>query len=188
MQNGRTSTAESLPASGRPRAALTIGQASRLAGLPAKTIRYYEEVGVLPRPPRGENSYRRYTTADVHRLLLLRRIRLLGVPLAEARALLAGADDAACADVQDALVALVNDRLTALDREIEELRALRSEVAGYRHALDTCRPQTRMPFTECDDITCIVGPLDIPSDGVPAGTNSCGCADEEGKVTDVQAC
>ncbi len=58
----------------------TIGQIAHRTGIPARTIRFYEGIGLLPRPPRGPNSYRRYSPADLNRLLLLRRIRLLGLP------------------------------------------------------------------------------------------------------------
>ena len=105
----------------RPSASLTIGQVSQRTGIPAKTIRYYESIGLLPAPPRGENAYRRYSGADINRLLLLRRIKLLGAPLAEAKHLLEGATDARCVDAQEALLSLVDTRLTALDRQIEEL-------------------------------------------------------------------
>lgn len=136
---------------------LTIGQVSRQTGLDAKTIRYYESIGLLPSPPRRANNYRRYTPADVNRLLLLQRIRLLGVPLSEAKHLLAGATDARCADVQEALVALVNDRLSALDREIAELHALRTQMQAYRDTLSGCRADESMPFSDCRDVSCIAG-------------------------------
>lgn len=147
--------AERQPRRNPPAESLTIGQVSELAGVRAKTIRYYESIGLLPRPPRGENSYRRYSAADVNRLLLLQRIRLLGVPLSEAKSLLAVATDARCAEVQDALLTLVTDRLSALDREIAELHALRHEVEGYQQMLETCRPSERKAFSDCLDMSCI---------------------------------
>lgn len=153
--------AERQPRRGVPAELLTIGQVSELAGVRAKTIRYYESIGLLPRPSRGENSYRRYSAADVNRLLLLQRIRLLGVPLSEAKALLVGATDARCAEVQDALLALVTDRLSALDREIAELHALRHEVEGYQQMLELCRPSEREAFSECRDMSCISGASSI---------------------------
>lgn len=149
--------AERRPTRPAARDDLTIGQVSHLTGLDAKTIRYYESIGLLPQPPRQANNYRRYGAADVNRLLLLQRIRLLGVPLSEAKQLLAGATDARCADVQDALVALVNDRLLALDREIAELRTLRTEIEGYRDSLATCRADESESFSTCESISCIVG-------------------------------
>src|SRR5712691_1308403 len=100
----------------------TIGQVANLTGVNAKAIRYYESVGLLPRPSRTSNRYRCYTVADVNRLILLRRIRLLGVPLSSARSLLVGTSAARCIDVQQELLELVDERLTALDREIAALQ------------------------------------------------------------------
>jgi hypothetical protein len=48
-----------------PAGHLTIGQAAQVTGLTAKAIRYYEDIGLLPRAARGDNRYRRYTPADV---------------------------------------------------------------------------------------------------------------------------
>lgn len=59
--------------------------------------------------------------ADVNRLILLRRIRFLGVPLFEARSLLIDASDVRCADVQQGLLRLVNTRLVGMSQEIAEL-------------------------------------------------------------------
>jgi DNA-binding transcriptional MerR regulator len=138
---------------------LTIGQLARLTGLGAKTIRYYEEIGLLPEPPRGANGYRHYGAADVNRALLLRRIRFLGVPLTVARPLLAGASDARCADVQHELLALTHARLRALDAEMAELRQLRAMVEGYQGALGACPPDaTDQLFGECRDMSCIALP------------------------------
>lgn len=135
-----------------------IGQIARLTGVSAKAIRYYESIGLLPRPARGDNAYRRYGRADVNRLILLRRIRLLGVPLAAAKALLVGTSDAQCAEVRADLLALVDERLHALDREIAELQGLRVEVEGYQHALADCQPDTGVVFSACQDISCFAGP------------------------------
>jgi DNA-binding transcriptional MerR regulator len=134
---------------------LTIGQAAHLSGVGAKAIRYYEAIGLLPRPRRGSNRYRRYGMADVNRLLLLRRIQLLGVPLSTAKALLFGASDARCVEVREDLLALVDTRLQALDREIAELHLLRTEVESYQRALAACHPDERETFSACRDMRCI---------------------------------
>lgn len=144
----------------RPGDGLTIGQVSQRTGIPAKTIRYYESIGLLPQPARGENTYRRYGGADVNRLLLLRRIRLLGAPLAGAKNLLEGATDARCVDAQEALLSLVDTRLTALDQQIEELRALHDQVSEYRRELASCRADDVTPFADCSDMRCIGAPPD----------------------------
>jgi MerR family transcriptional regulator, copper efflux regulator len=56
---------------------MNIGTASEKSGLPAKTIRYYEDIGLL-RPGRAENGYRDYSSNDLHRLRFLHRARGLG--------------------------------------------------------------------------------------------------------------
>ncbi len=134
---------------------LTIGQLSQLTGINTKAIRYYEGAGLLPCPPRGANHYRRYSMADVNRLLLLRRIRLLGVPLSAARALLIGASDARCIDIQQELLALVDERLKVLDQEIANLQQFRVALANYQRALAACRPGENEPFSTCPDMECI---------------------------------
>ncbi len=133
----------------------TISQVACLTGVNAKAIRYYEDIGLLPRPPRGANRYRRYSMADVNRLNLLRRIRLLGVPLSAAKSLLIGASDARCVDVQQELLTLVHERLIALDQEIAELQLLRSEVESYQQRLFECQPDEHEPFSMCRDMSCI---------------------------------
>ena len=134
---------------------LTIGRVAQLAGVNAKNIRYYESIGLLPGPARSANTYRRYSLADVNRLILLRRIRLLGVPLSEAKSLLIGATDAQCADVQQELLRLVNARLVAIDQEITELHRLRDEMERYQRQLANCHPDTREAFRACRDMSCL---------------------------------
>jgi DNA-binding transcriptional MerR regulator len=144
-------------------ASLTIGQLAAHTGVNAKTIQYYESIGLLPRPPRGVNHYRRYGTADVNRLHLLRRIRLLGVPLSVATPLLVGASDARCAEVQGELLALVKTRLRAIDQEVAEPQQLRRDVVGYRSRLAACPVEpveTSQRFSECLDLSCIALPSD----------------------------
>jgi MerR family transcriptional regulator, copper efflux regulator len=145
---------------------LTIGQLARRTGVAAKTIRYYEAIGLLPPAARGENHYRRYSLADVNRLLVLRRIRLLGVPPAAARSLLLAASDARCAQVRDELLGLVDTRLHALDQEIAELRSLREEVDRYSRALADCHPDESELFQLCQDMRCIADPT---GDGAKEG-------------------
>ncbi len=135
---------------------LTIGRLTALTGVSAKAIRYYEEIGLLPRPPRGENRYRRYESADVNRVRLLRRLRLLGAPLSLARPLLIGADDARCADVQMEVLSLVGERLRAIDQEIAELGQLRAQIEGYQRSLSACSVDAGMSFRDCVDVSCII--------------------------------
>jgi len=116
---------------------MNIGEAARRSGLPAKTIRYYEEIGLL-RPERRENGYRDYGDDDVHRLRFLKRARGLGFGVEECRALLALWHDRnrASADVRR----LAEAHLEEVDRKIEELRSLRATLA---HLVEACRGDRR---------------------------------------------
>jgi DNA-binding transcriptional MerR regulator len=59
---------------------MNIGDVAERSGLPAKTIRYYEDIGLI-RPKRGGNGYRAFGTADVHKLAFLGRARSLGLSI-----------------------------------------------------------------------------------------------------------
>jgi DNA-binding transcriptional MerR regulator len=67
---------------------MNIGEAAAAAGLPPKTIRYYEEIGLI-RPARDLNGYRAFSDKDVRRLAFLARARALGFSVEECRDLLA---------------------------------------------------------------------------------------------------
>jgi DNA-binding transcriptional MerR regulator len=134
---------------------LTIGQLARLTGIAAKNIRYYESIGLLPRPERTTNGYRRYNQADVNRVTLLRRLRLLGVPLADLSLLLTGVSDARCNEVLHDLLPLVARKLAALDQEITDLQHLRVQVEQYQHQLADCHPDEQESFSVCIDMSCL---------------------------------
>jgi MerR family transcriptional regulator, copper efflux regulator len=109
---------------------MNIGTAAKHSGLPAKTIRYYEDIGLI-RPERAENGYRDYSTADVHTLSFLQRARSLGFSVEECRQLLALYDDKhrASADVKR----LAEARLEEIDRKIAELSGLRRTLEHLVH-------------------------------------------------------
>ncbi len=121
---------------GRPIAGLTIGELAARTGCTPEAIRYYERVGVVPRPARaGSGRYRQYGDADVERLAFLRRARELGFSLAEVRALLTFSDgdpDRSCGDVD----ALARAHLMQVDAKLAQLTALRDALAGV---IDQCR-------------------------------------------------
>ena len=105
---------------------MNIGQASLKSGLPAKTIRYYEEIELV-KPARAANGYRAYAENDIHRLKFLQRARGLGFSISECRTLLSLYDDnhRSSADVKS----LAKDKIKQIDRKIEELKTLRSTLA-----------------------------------------------------------
>ena len=105
---------------------MNIGQASLKSGLPAKTIRYYEEIELV-KPGRAANGYRAYSENDIHRLKFLQRARSLGFSIQECRTLLSLYDNnqRSSADVKS----LANDKIRQIDRKIEELKTLRTTLA-----------------------------------------------------------
>ena len=143
---------------------LTIGQVARRSGVNAKAIRYYESTGLLPSPQRSENGYRYYDQADLNRLLLLRRLRLLGVSLEMLKPLLHNPPDARCLEVQQEVVRLIGERLAAIDREMMELRSLRDQVQHYRQRLLACLSTSQETFDDCRDLSCLALPGEIPEE------------------------
>lgn len=105
---------------------MNIGEASRRSGLPAKTIRYYEEVGLV-RPARASNGYRDYAERDVHLLRFLQRSRSLGFSIEEARKLLSLYSD----DLRHSedVRRMAKRRIAEIDRKVEELHSLRRALA-----------------------------------------------------------
>ncbi|MFK7792333.1 MAG: Cu(I)-responsive transcriptional regulator [Devosiaceae bacterium] len=106
---------------------MNIGHVAQRTDLPAKTIRYYEEIGLVT-PARAANGYRAYSEDDAHRLAFLQRARRLGFSIEECRQLLSLYDDkhrAAC-DVK----ALALEKLAQIDRKLEEMHALRDTLAS----------------------------------------------------------
>ena len=106
---------------------LTIGAVSKRTGCNIETIRYYEKIGVLPKPARRGSGYRSYTDADVRRLMFVRRARELGFSIDEVRALLRLADqqEPSC----DAARALAVHHLADVRRKIRDLRAIERVLA-----------------------------------------------------------
>ena len=107
---------------------LTIGQLAEAVGVPRKTIRYYEEVGVLPPPARNEARYRLYSDMDVRRLELVRRARALDMGLAEVRELVEWASTGSCNDFQARFQEVLHRKLEDVDQRIADLEHLRQDL------------------------------------------------------------
>lgn len=128
-----------------------IGALSRRAGVNIETIRYYERIGVMPKPPRSDGGRRLYDSASARRLGFIRRARELGFSIEEVRALLRLAEDGGCAEVH-ALTLRHRDGVRAKIADLKRLdRALTATAAQCEEdergpcpiieALETGRPQ-----------------------------------------------
>ena len=116
---------------------MNIGRAAELTSLPAKTIRFYEEIELI-KPQRASNGYRDYSDDDIHRLKFLQRARSLGFSIDECRALfsLYEDEDRASADVK----AIALTKIEAVDAKIRELQSLRDTLS---HLAETCNGDNR---------------------------------------------
>ncbi len=105
---------------------LTIGRVAEAADCKVQTIRYYEQIGLLPTPPRTAGNQRRYGQADVDRLLFIRHARGLGFPLDAVRDLLSlsNTPDNSC----DAADAIARAQLQNVEHRISRLTALKGEL------------------------------------------------------------
>ena len=113
---------------------LTIGRASQAAGCKVQTVRYYEQIGLLPSPPRSEGNQRLYGPEDIRRLAFIRHARQLGFPLQAIRDLLSlgGEPEQSC----EAADAIAKTQLGDVERRIERLLALRREL---ERMIEQCR-------------------------------------------------
>jgi Cu(I)-responsive transcriptional regulator len=105
---------------------MNIGDVAHASGVPAKTIRYCEEIGLIA-PGRGENGYRAFSDADLHRLAFLGRARALGFSIADCRALMALYDDAGRSSAEVKTIA--RDHLAEIDRKIADLTEMRDTLS-----------------------------------------------------------
>ena len=116
---------------------MNIAQASKHTGLPAKTIRYYEEIGFVA-PQRASNGYRSFDETDLHKLTFVGRARALGFSIEDCRKLLGfSIDDCrtllslyedhsrASADVK----AVARENLRAIDAKIADLQSMRQTLS-----------------------------------------------------------
>jgi DNA-binding transcriptional MerR regulator len=127
--------------------ALTIGQLARITGVAAKTIRYYEEIGVLPMPGRTVSGYRQYDESGVERLRFISRARSLGLPLQQLRMLATGLDGGPRTSLRPRLLELVDEQLSAVRRQIADLEVLRERLERVAHRMS--RPGRRRQRGSC---------------------------------------
>lgn len=106
--------------------ALPIGQAAAQSGVKVPTIRYYEQIGLLPSPLRSEGNRRLYSEAEMRRLAFIRHARELGFEVDAIRALLALQDDPQRSCTEADVIARA--RLADVEHRIASLTALRKEL------------------------------------------------------------
>jgi DNA-binding transcriptional MerR regulator len=116
---------------------MRIGEVADRSGVSVDTVRFYERVGVLPKPERLPSGYRDYDPAVVDRIRLTRELQRIGFTLDDAVGALTAHDagDATCASERWRLQAV----LDRVDAKLEELQALRGRIVDAQRACDAGR-------------------------------------------------
>ncbi|MCX4550279.1 heavy metal-responsive transcriptional regulator [Streptomyces sp. NBC_01387] len=132
---------------------MRIGELAARSGLTTKTIRYYEQAGLMPEPPRTPGGYRDYPATAEPRLAFIRDAQHAGLTLAEIRGVLALRDsgEAPCGHVTD----LIHRHLEEIDRRMAELRKTRTALRGLARLADETDPQS---CSDAENICRIISP------------------------------
>ncbi|HEX5402514.1 MAG TPA: MerR family transcriptional regulator [Pseudonocardiaceae bacterium] len=130
-----------------------ISELAERSGVPATTLRFYEQAGLLP-ARRSPSGYRRYDDDDVRRLAFISSGKSLGLPLAEIRDLLVVWEQGECGGVRDRLRPLVAGRIEDADRRVAELSAFIASLIKVAERL--AEPA---PAGDCgSDCGCLIAP------------------------------
>lgn len=154
---------------------MRIGDMARECGVNPKTVRYYEALGLLPRPTRTASGHRLYTGRDVERLRFIRRAKAIGLPLASIGQITRYADAGACQHLRPRLQALIAAQLAEIENRMRELRALARELRRHHQSLG----QSRAPLASQESCSCLAdtpkAPEILPRDALvtrPPGRKS----------------
>ncbi|OFW66062.1 MAG: hypothetical protein A2Z12_10220 [Actinobacteria bacterium RBG_16_68_21] len=130
---------------------MQIGELARATGVPTKTIRYYEEIGVLPAPPRADNGYRSYPPEMVDRLTFVKDAQETGLTLSEIGYILdlRSKGVGTCHHV----VELLERHLADLDKHIRTLRATRKQLQGLTERAAALDPSGCTDPNRCQTIS-----------------------------------
>ena len=126
---------------------MRIGELAAATGATTKTLRFYEESGLLPQTERAANGYRDYGPEALSRLDFIRRGRAAGLTLAQIREVIEIREtgDAPCHHVHQ----LLTERLADIDRQIADLQVLRATLSRQRDHTETADPSTCAADTVC---------------------------------------
>lgn len=126
---------------------MNIGTAARQSGITAKTIRYYESVGLLPEPIRAANGYRHYREKDLQTLRFIHRARKLGFTIKDIRDLLGLWHDKerASADVRE----VAKRHVAEIEQRLEEMESVRQTLM---HLIHECHGDDRPDCPILEDL------------------------------------
>lgn len=129
---------------------MNIGVVAERSGIPPKTIRYYEDIGLV-RPQRSGNGYRAFRKTDLHKLAFVGRARALGFSIEDCRTLLSLYEDGSRESAQ--VKAVAEEHLTAIDDKIAQLQSMRETLS---HLVAACHGDHR---PDCPILSDLSGEL-----------------------------
>ena len=124
--------------------AMTIGKLAQIAGVNVETIRYYQRLDLIEKPPKPPGGVRRYPDASVSRVRFIKRAQDLGFSLAEIRRLLRLGDPRTCAEAR----ALAAEKLALVESRVADLERLRGTLKDLIGRCDRRRGKVACPIIE----------------------------------------
>lgn len=128
---------------------MNIGEVAKRTGLPPKTIRYYENIGLI-HPLRSENGYRAFQQNDLHKLAFIGRARALGFSIEDCRTLLTLYSDKMRASAQVKKIAMAH--LNQIDEKIAQLQSMRTTLG---HLIMSCQGDHRPECPILEDLSAM---------------------------------
>lgn len=110
---------------------LTVKEVAESVGLPSRTIRYYDRIGLVCADERTAAGYRLYSPEEEGKLRFIRRAKALGFSLEDIRGLMEAAERGCCDQVVPEVERLLEKKVEEIDTKIEELTAFRERLVGY---------------------------------------------------------
>ena len=179
---------------------LKIKDVADASGFSANTLRYYEQIGLLPESVRTPAGYRTYDQRTLDRLAFISRAKQLGCTLEEIAGLTTAWDGGQCGPIQDQLRQLVSDKITAAQQQLAELMTFTSELQHAATALERHRPDGPCDdgcgcVTDLDDTTTTDASVQavslstkpVPNGGEPAIACTLSAGSMKGRLADWQA-
>ena len=115
---------------------ISIGELARTIGLTTRTLRYYEEVGIMEPPRRLEGGSRVYSASGVRKLKFILRLKEMGLSIREMQELDAAYTEAKqTTKIIPRLIEMLDVHINKLDEKMSKLAVLRKEIVDYRHRM-----------------------------------------------------
>jgi DNA-binding transcriptional MerR regulator len=134
---------------------MTVKQVAESVGLPSRTVRYYDRIGLVTAEERTAAGYRLYSSEDEGKLRFIRKAKALGFSLEDIRGLMDAAERGCCDQVVPEVERLLDQKVQEIDQRIAELSAFRERLVSYADGKGSgCGCQTEGAFCGClDDVS-----------------------------------